>query len=201
VVPERNSAGSGALLRSERRDNCFFAGSIRNVCRATLASCLIDTFLLDQVIGEQVSSRGFKVILHLSSSLIGLDASHGCLQPGMVAWDGVQQVANSTVFVGKLVCHRLGSSLHQHKGIAMLSNEPLEAKIALAFLPLSCVEKLLVPLDLRFPSAIVSILVGQGKPGIPPIFALLKRFDRSSVRCGPSGLLKLVVDHRVIFPE
>ena len=82
----------------------------------------------------------------------------------------------------------------------MLCNEPLKARIALAF-PLLCVEKLPVPLALRFPSAIASVLVGQGKPGIPPILALLKRFDRSSAQGGPSGILKLVVDHRVIFPE
>ena len=63
----------------------------------------------------------------------------------------------------------------------MLCNEPLEGKVALAF-PLSCVEKLFVPLDFRFPFVIASVLVGQGKPGILPILALLKWFDRSSVQ-------------------
>ena len=96
--------------------------------------------------------------------------------------------------------HVLGSSLHQHKGVAMLCNEALEGKVALTF-PLLCVEKLLVPLDLRSPFVHPSVLDEQGKPGIPPILASLKRSDGSSIRGGLSGLLKLVVDRIVVFPE
>ena len=99
-----------------------------------LASCVINTPLLDRVIREQVGSCGFKVIAHpIHSLLLGLDASsHGWLdylQPSIVALDGVQQVANLAVFVGKLVCHTLSSSLH--KCVSVLGNEPLEVQVLL----------------------------------------------------------------------
>ena len=103
-------------------------------------------------------SRSFKTVAHSIGSLVDLDASHGCLQPGIVALDRVQKIADSNVLVRELVGDMLRSSLHGHKGISMLSNEPIEGEAALAF-PLSSVEELLVTLDFSFPLVIASVLV------------------------------------------
>ena len=79
--------------------------------------------------------------------MVGLDASHGSLQPSIVALAGVKKISDSTVIVWELLRNMLGSSLHRHKSVSVLSNKPLEGKVGLAF-PQSSVEELLVTLDL-----------------------------------------------------
>ena len=105
-----------------------------------------------------MSSRGFKTVVHPIGSLVGLDTSHGCLQPGIVVLDGVEKISDSTVLVCKLVRNILSSSLHRHKGVSVLSNKPLDGKSDSAF-PQSSVEELIVTLDLSFPLVIASVLV------------------------------------------
>jgi len=87
--------------------------------------------------------------------------------------DGIQQVTDSAAFTWKLMmCHTLCSCLHGDEGVAMPGNELLEKKIAPPF-PLSSTEQLFVPFDLCFPFVSSSVLVRQGKPGIPSILASL----------------------------
>jgi hypothetical protein len=69
-----------------------------------------------------------------------------------------------------------GSCLHGDKGVAMLSNKPLEVKVALP-LPLSRMQQLFVLFDLGFPFVVASILVGQSKPSISSILRPLEWFD------------------------
>jgi hypothetical protein len=63
------------------------------------------------------------------------------------------------------------SCLHGDKGIAMLSNKPLEGEVALLLL-LSCMQQLFLVFDLGFPFVVASMLARQSKPSVSSILPL-----------------------------
>jgi len=70
--------------------------------------------------------------------------------------------------------------MHGDQGISMLSNKPLEGKVALP-LPHSRMQQLFMVFDLSFPFVFASILAGQRKPSVSSILGSLVWFDQCGI--------------------
>ena len=102
--------------------------------------------------------------------------------------------------IGDLIGHVFSRCLHGNESISVLGNELFQGKITLPFL-FSCVQQLLVNLDLSFPLVVASKLAEEGHPSMAPVLRALKGLNRSRIGGGPRGLLELVVDYRVVLSK
>jgi hypothetical protein len=100
-------------------------------------------------------SRRFEIISKTVGNLFRLDTRHRGLKSCVVTQNRIKQV-------------------HGDEGVTMLSNEPLEGKVALP-LPFSRMQQLFMSFDLGLPFVFASILVRQGKPSVSSILRPLER--------------------------